>query len=308
MDIVGDAIRALRIGTPRSARAYLYGRWGLRWDPSRGPGFNIHVVLEGTAWLVPDGHPPIPMEAGDVAFVSRTIAHGIAESPSTPLIDVPADEDEFWFGKHPDPVHGPDVARTVLIGGSYYMRDQRMHPLIESLPPVLRLPARLADADPIGAIVGLLGKEHDDARLGSTAAMPALLDLLLVYVIRAAFEQADAGNGWAAVLRDTSLSSALDNMQNRPEEPWTIASLAAAAGMSRATLARRFGELVGEPPMTYLTRWRMSLARSYLRETDASLSTIARRVGYNSEFAFSKAFSREVGQSPSSFRRSREAD
>lgn len=303
MDIVGDAIRALRIGEPRSARAHLYGHWGLRWDPSRGAGFNIHVVLEGTAWLLPEHHPATPLRAGDVVFVSRSIAHGIADSPATSVIDVPPDEADFWFGKHPDPDQPDDVPHTVLIGGSYYMQEQRMHPLIESLPPVMHLSARVDPADPIGAIVALLGREHDHERPGSTAAMPALLDLLLTYVIRSAFEEADATTGWAAVVRDRALSSALDHMQNRPDQPWTIASLAAVAGLSRATLARRFTELVGRPPMAYLRWWRMNIARALLRETDLSLSAVAERVGYQSEFAFSKAFSREAGESPSSFRR-----
>jgi AraC-like DNA-binding protein len=303
VDLVGDAIRALRIGEPRSARAYLYGSWGLRWDPSRGAGFNIHVVLQGDCWLRPDGHDPVQLNAGDVAFISRTIAHGVAHSRLGPLRDVPPDEDDFWFDDHADTDAAPGVPLTVLMGGSYYLERQRMHPLIESLPEVIVLPHRTRAEDPILDIVNLLGAEHDNHGPGSSAAMPALLDLLLTYVIRAAFDEADPNMGWAAVIRDPALSAALDNMQNKPGNRWTVGALARASGLSRATFARRFTDAVGQAPMAYLTWWRMGVAKQLLGESDLALSVIASRTGYNSEFAFSKAFKREVGCSPGAFRR-----
>ncbi|GAB7068422.1 AraC family transcriptional regulator [Mycolicibacterium hodleri] len=303
VDLVGDAIRALRIGQPRSARAYLYGNWGLRWDPSRGAGFNIHVVLQGNCWLRPDGRDPVQLEAGDVAFISRTIAHGVSDSPLSPLRDVPPDENDFWFPDHADAEASPTLPLTVLMGGSYYLQRQRMHPLIESLPEVIVLPNRTQADDPILDIVNLLGAEHDNHEPGSSAAMPALLDLLLTYVIRAAFDAADPGMGWAAAIRDPALSTALHNMQNTPEIDWTVSTLARASGLSRATFARRFTAAVGQPPMAYLTWWRMNLAKQHLSESDMPLSAVASRTAYRSEFAFSKAFKREVGCSPGAFRR-----
>jgi AraC-like DNA-binding protein len=303
MDLVGDAIRALRIGEPRSARAYLYGSWGLRWDPARGAGFNIHAVLRGDCWLRPDGHDPVHLNTGDVAFISRTIAHGVADSIHSPLRDVPPDERDFWFDDHADVHADPSVALTVLMGGSYYMDRERMHPLIESLPEVIVLSRRMQADDPILDIINLLGAEHDNHAPGSSAAMPALLDLLLTYVIRAAFDVADPDVGWAAVIRDPALSTALDNMQNKPEIGWTVGALARSSGLSRATFARRFTDTVGQPPMAYLTWWRIGLAKQLLNESDLPLSAIASRTSYASEFAFSKAFKREVGLSPGAFRR-----
>lgn len=305
MDIVGEAIRALRIGDARSARAYLYGTWSLRWDPSRGAGFNIHVVLQGDPWLRLEGRAPTALHAGDVVFVSRVIAHGVSDSPHTPLVDVPVDEADFSFGHRPDPAADPGAPVTVLIGGSYYLGRERMHPVIESLSPVIVLASRIGEDDRIRAIVDLLGTEHDDEAPGSSAAVPALLDLLLTYVIRAAFEAADPTSGWAAVVRDHALSTALLNMQNHPEIAWTIESLARASGMSRATFARRFNDMVGRPPLTYLTWWRMNLAQQLLTESDLPISQIAQRAGYSSQFAFGKAFAREVGLAPGAHRRTR---
>ena len=200
-DLVGDAIRALRIGDARSARAYLYDRWSLRWDPSRGAGFNIHVVLEGAPWLRPDGREPMRLDRGDVVFVSRVIAHGVSDSSDTPLRDVPIDEDDFWFANRADPDAASEAPRTVLIGGSYYLDREHMHPLLEALPPVIVLPRSRRNGS-IDAIVELLGAEHDHPGAGTTAAIPALLDLLLAYVIRAGLEADDSGSGWSAAVRD----------------------------------------------------------------------------------------------------------
>jgi AraC-like DNA-binding protein len=302
-DIVGDAIRALRIGEARSARAYLYDSWSLRWDPSRGAGFNIHVVLAGDPWLRPEGREPVPLQAGDVVFISRVISHAVADSPTTPLRDVPADESDFWFDNKPDPDADADARLTVLIGGSYYLDRERMHPLLEALPPVIVLPSRTRGDDPIQLIVGLLEAEHDEESPGTSAAIPALLDILLAYVIRAAFETTPSSSGWAAAVHDRAMARALTNMQTRPEIGWTIESLARASDLSRATFARRFTSMIGQPPLRYLTWWRMTLAKQLLTESDLPISVIAQRVGYSSEFAFGKAFARELGVSPGAHRK-----
>lgn len=302
-DLVGGAIRALRIGEARSARAYLYDSWSLRWDPSRGAGFNIHVVLQGEPWLLAEGRDAVLLHAGDVVFLSRVRAHGIADSPETPLVDVPVDEADFWFDHMQSPDDDPDVPLTALIGGSYYLDRERMHPLLEALPPVIVLPARMTGSDPIRLIVDLLGVEHDHENPGTSAPIPALLDLLLTYVIRAVFETASPSFGWALAVRDRAMTKALANMQNRPEIGWTIESLARASGLSRATFARRFTEMIGRPPLRYLTWWRMNVASQLLVESDLPISVIAQRVGYSSEFAFGKAFAREIGRAPGLHRR-----
>jgi transcriptional regulator GlxA family with amidase domain len=134
-----------------------------------------------------------------------------------------------------------------------------------------------------------------------------LLDLLLLYTMRSWFESAENATGWARALRDPSLSAALSAIQERPAEPWTVASLAAEGGLSRAAFARRFAELAGQPPLTYLTWWRMTLAARLLQSSDATVDAIAGRVGYGSEYAFSKAFKRELGLPPARYRRKQRA-
>lgn len=303
MDLVGEAISAMRTGEPQAARALLTPPWGLRFPAAGGAG--VQVILRGTAWLLPpDGGEPIHMAAGDVALIRRLRPHGMADHPSTSLSDVTIDEHdpaEHWPADGSAMDEG--VPGAVLLGGSYYLNGARPHPLFESLPEVIHLPARIGAAGRVRTVVELLGAEMDVERPGVRAAVPALLDLLLLYTMRTWLETTAQPIGWAQALRDPALRAALRAIQERPSEPWTVASLAREASLSRAAFARRFSALTGQPPLTYLTWWRMTIASRLLQTTDASMDTIAGRVGYNSEYAFSKAFKRELGLAPAHYRR-----
>src|ERR1700744_784226 len=256
MDLVGEAIGAVRTGRPRARRALLLPPWGLRFHAAGAAG--VHVILKGTAWLVPPDGEPILMNAGDVALVRRGRPQAPADGPGPPLSDVGADT------PHSDADHWPQdgsalderTPGTALIGGTYYLSGARPHPLFESLPDVVHLPARIGAASTVRTVIELLGAEMDRERPGMTAALPALLDLLLLYTMRTWFESAENAAGWARALRDPSMSAALGAIQERPAEPWAGASLAAEAGLSRGAFARRFTELAGQPPLGYLTWWR----------------------------------------------------
>lgn len=311
MDLVGEAISTMRTGRPKAARALLTPPWGLRFPATGGAG--VHVILKGTAWLLPpDDGEPIAMTAGDVALVRRGRPHGLADDPGTPLWELSADT---VGDVHSDADHWPAdgsalderTPGTVLIGGTYYLSGARPHPLFETLPDVVHLPARIGAASTVRTVIELLGAEMDRERPGLTAALPALLDLLLLYTTRSWFESAENATGWAQALRDPSVSAALSAIQDRPAEPWTVASLAGQAGLSRAAFARRFTALAGQPPLTYLTWWRMTVAARLLQTTDATVDAIADRVGYSSEYAFGKAFKRELGLPPARYRREQRA-
>jgi AraC-like DNA-binding protein len=152
--------------------------------------------------------------------------------------------------------------------------------------------------------VELLGEELDKEQPGQQAVLDRLLDLLLISSLRTWFD--DAGERaplWYRAQRDPIIGPALRLIHHLPANPWTVASLASAVGCSRAVFARRFTELVGQPPMNYLTHWRLSLAADALRDTCVGLSEVAARVGYATPFAFSSAFKRERGISPTEHRR-----
>ncbi|MGW2559647.1 AraC family transcriptional regulator [Streptomyces sp. NPDC001514] len=303
MDVLSDAIAAMRVGRPHSARTVLYAPWGLRFPAAGGAGF--HVVLEGSAWLLPpEGAEPVQLGPGDVVFLARGRGHGLAGHPDSPLDDVVLASDGSWPDA-PSPLPGPERPSAVLLCGAYQLNKTRAHPLLTDLPPVIRFPARVGQYPALRSAVELLGAELAAPQPGSDALVPALLDTMLLYLLRAWWLQERAGEptGWAAALGDPAMTAALDAMHADPAHPWTVEELGARAGLSRAAFARRFTALVGQSPLAYLTWWRMTTAGRLLRETDAPLRTVAVRAGYTSEFAFAKAFKREYGLPPGHYRR-----
>ncbi len=302
LDLIGDAVAAMRTGRPQVARALLLAPWGLRFPAAGAVG--VQVILKGSAWLTgPGGGDPIALSAGDIALIRRHAPHALADDPGTPLWDadyathVPADH---WpaDGSALDPTTGG----TVVLGGTYDLGGARAHPLFADLPDVVHLPARVGRASEVRTVVSLLSAELDRNLPGASAATPALLDLLLLYALRTWFEDPQAPSGWARASRDPALSVALRLIRDQPQRRWTVAELAARCNLSRAAFARRFTELTGQPPLTHLTWWRMTLAAQLLRAGTDSLSAIAARVGYANEYAFSKAFRRELGMAPSRYR------
>lgn len=169
------------------------------------------------------------------------------------------------------------------------------------LPDVVHLPNRVGRHLELRAAIDLLSGELDQVRPGSCVALPNLLDLLLVYMIRSWMAEATCGS-WPGALGDPVTAAALRAVHSDPAAPWTIDRLAAAAGASRPTLSRRFTALVGRPPMSYLTWWRLILAAGLLRDTPDTLASIAGRVGYGSPYALSHAFEREFGTTPGRYR------
>ncbi|MGA4837913.1 AraC family transcriptional regulator [Streptomyces sp. G45] len=307
MDILTEALASMRTGQPRSVRTEGRAPWGLRLPPVAGAGF--HVVLHGTCWLVPldDAPPhlgPLALGPGDVVFLRDGRGHVLADHPSTPAeVERP---EQFTAGSPIGTVTvGGDGPRTSLLCGNYHLDQGRPHPLVRQLPEVVHLPTGDGHHPELSAAVRLLGAELDRPRIGSAGIVPALIDSLLLYILRAWLEgQPPAtATGWAAALGDSAVAPALAAIHADPAARWTVESLATRAGLSRAAFARRFTTLVGEPPMAYLTRWRMTTAARLLRESEAPLTAVAARTGYGSEYAFAKAFKREYGRAPGGYRR-----
>ncbi|GLX05541.1 AraC family transcriptional regulator [Microbispora sp. NBRC 16548] len=326
MDVLSDVIAVMRTGRPNAARVQWRGAWGQRFPAVPGAA-GFQVILRGSCWLIPQeddaGAAPVPLSAGDVVFFSQGHPYGLADSPATPLAVTacdPAAEDLALFVSDSVGPDTPDVgeATTVTLCGGYRLDPRRAHPLLHDLPGLIHIPTRAtsttgdgteaaADAKAeLGAVVAILGREIADPRQGTDAVVPALLDMLLLYILRAWFDAQlarGAATGWAAALADPAVSTALHAVHQDPARPWTVESLGREAGMSRAAFAARFTALVGQPPLAYLTWWRMTTAARLLRDSDAGLAEIAARVGYSSEYAFGAAFKRVYGTAPGRYRR-----
>lgn len=250
----------------------------------------------------------MPLAVGDVLFSHGGHGYALADSPASPPIG-PAcgPEDIKTLDQYINHVvdYGSEAAGpvTVTLCGAYELDSSRTHPLLNALPPLAHLPVHLGRHAELRTAVDLLGSELESPRLGVDAIVPALLDVVLLYVLRAWFdEQPTQATGWIAALHDPATVAALHAMHRDPARPWTVAALAARSGLSRAAFARRFTALIGQPPMSYLTWWRMSTAAGLLQESDAPLHAIAAKVGYTSEFAFANAFKREFGTAPGRYR------
>ncbi|MFF7502152.1 AraC family transcriptional regulator [Streptomyces lavendulae] len=308
MDVVSDAISAVRIGRPTSDRVRISGRWCARFAPYEGAGF--HVVLQGGCWLLPDGGAPVALAAGDAVLLPHGAGHVIADGPAdaeavaraVPFEEAVARRRERETVLGSGAGNGPGPGPVEMLCGKYRLDRSRTHPLMAELPQVVHLPNRVGAHPELRSAIDLLGREMDERRPGACIAVPSLLDLLLVYMIRSWVVAEGTPGTWPAVLGDPVASAALRALHSDPAAAWTTERLAAEAGVSRPTLARRFTSLVGRPPMAYLTWWRLNLAATLLRDSDDPLATVARRVGYATPYALSHAFNREFGTTPGRYR------
>ena len=303
MDVLSDVIAVMRTGEPRSARVTWHAPWGQRFAPVPGAA-GFQIILSGTCTLFPEGGgDPVPLSTGDILFLPHGSGHALGDgsgpAPAGPACD-PRDGGRFE-ARHTRPGTGP---ATVTLCGAYELDPRRVHPLLAELPPMTHLPAHVGRHPELRAAVELLGGEVGRTRPGGEALVRALLETLLVYILRACMEERTASaGGWGAALADPGVAAALAAVHAEPGRQWTVGSLGAAAGMSRAAFSRRFGACTGRTPLSYVTWWRMTVAARLLRDGRDPLAAIARRVGYASEYAFAHAFKREFGVAPGRFRR-----
>ena len=250
------------------------------------------------------------MRPGDVSIMRGPDPYTIADDPATtPQVVIhPGQVCTTLNGE--DLVQAMDLGvRTwgnradgsaVLLTGTYQEVGEISQRLLDALPPMLLLRSDGWECPVIPLLADEIGRDGP----GQEAVLDRLLDLLLISALRAWFSRPEAeAPRWYQAQSDPVVGRALRMLQNNPAHPWTIAGLATEVGVSRAALARRFTELVGEPPMTFLTSWRLALAADLLREPDATVGAVARQVGYGSPFALSTAFKRVRGVSPQQHRR-----
>ncbi|MEV4291312.1 AraC family transcriptional regulator [Nonomuraea bangladeshensis] len=265
---------------------------------------SVTALVRGEAWVLPDGGEPVRLGPGEVAINRGPEPYVVADRPGTPpqIVIHPGQRCTTLDGSTLHQAMDLGVRTwgnaadggTVMLTGTYTMEGEVSRRLLEALPPLVVRPG--------GPVIGLLGAEIDKDEPGQEAVLDRLLDLLLIAVLRAHFAAHEAP-AWYRAMGDPVVGKALRMLHHNPAHPWTVAALAAEVGVSRAALARRFTDLVGEPPMAFLTGWRLALAADLLREPDSTIGAVARKVGYGSPFALSAAFKRVRGVSPQEYRR-----
>jgi AraC-like DNA-binding protein len=308
-----DAIAGLLDG-PRARRAFLLRctldpPWAIRIE-DEAP-LSVVAMLRGSAWFVPDHGEPITVGAGDVALVRGPDHYLFCDEPATPpqaiihpdqRCTTPDGEElgqmrAFGVRRWGSSPHGS----TEILTGTYNLEGEVSRRLLGALPPRLVLRADEWQTP----LLGLLADEMLHDEIGQDAVLDRLLDLLLVAAVRAHFTRTAAdAPGWFRAQSDPVVSRALRLMQDDPAEAWTLASLARETHVSRATLARRFSDVVGQPPMEFLTEWRLALAADLLLDPTETIGSVAPKVGYRSAYALSAAFKRVRGIRPGQYRHS----
>jgi AraC-like DNA-binding protein len=306
-----DAVAGLLDG-PRARGAFLLRSqldppWSMR-IADEAP-LCLVAITRGEAWLLPEEGEPLRLSPGDVAVIRGPDPYTLADDPGTaPQVVILAGGQCVTPGGEEVPLMSwmgvrtwgnSPVGSTVMLSGTYEMEGEVSRRLLGALPPLLVLPADAWQSP----LVALLAEEIVKDDPGQEAVLDRLLDLLLIAALRAWFARPDAeAPAWYRAYGDPIVGRALRLIHNDPAHPWTVAELAAGAGVSRAALARRFTELVGEPPMKFLTEWRLSLAADLLLEPGATIGSVAYQVGYATPFALSSAFKRVRGISPQQYR------
>ena len=303
-DLLSDLLRSIRLPSSAWLRLEVRAPWGFS---IADKATIFHVVTHGNCWLeVRRLAAPLRLFAGDLGFLPRGDRYALKDAPGSRCVDF------FDFVKrHPPDKNrvlraGGDGAITKLVCGGMRFENGATDPLLAILPTLIHVAASEASSAPrLRLTVEHVIEELNADRPGSESVITRLAEILFIEAVRVHLEKNvhTATSGWLAALRDQRVGQALALLHAQPHGSWTVASLADRVGVSRSTFASKFAELVGEPPLRYLTRLRLNAASERLRTTDAKLSAIASAVGYESVAAFVKAFKRYVGVTPGEYRR-----
>lgn len=312
MDVVSDVLRAVRLSGLVTFHTELTAPWGLAVPPA--PALTklfdlgtrrlipFHAVAKGHCLSLLDGSDD-GLEEGDVVMYPRGDAHVLAsdaQAVPTPVGGLlpPLASDRLAVLRH-----GGGGAMTRLVCGFVYCDEAVFNPLAAGLPKVLYGRGKGGPTSLQGLLTIALS-EAAAPRAGTTTLLTRVTELMFVEVLRSFMESLPPDHtGWFAGLRDPFVGRALERLHAEPDRDWTVDDLGRAVGLSRSALVDRFKALIGQPPMTYLTQWRIQLATQLLRDSHASVASIGAQVGYASEAAFNRAFRRVVGLPPAAWRR-----
>src|SRR5262245_10714294 len=300
-----DALAHVLTALNGDCQVYWYNEldppWGLVLPPSEFA--YLHVLERGGGIIrLKDEGVERPVLSGDLVILPHGGGHAIADSARTS----PQSLDEFIRLSRKNSFDQMRQASTRLICGKFLFENNTLNPLLPLLPTVIHIRGEGGKTDEwLESTLKLLAYEARMPRAGSKEIISRLTGVIFMHVMRSWLEQQpEARGGWFQALRDPQIAAALAAIHRDPSRPWSVATLAVEAGMSRSSFAARFTSLLGVPPLTYLNDWRLHLAAGLLKRGHLAVSQIAERTGYASETSFSKAFKRRFALAPGQYRRS----
>lgn len=302
MDTLSLILNDIRLHGAAFRDTQLAAPWAVR---LHSPGLtSFHIVTRGEAWLLREDAAPLRLQTGDIAMLPSGLEHRVQDDPATR--ETPHDLLPEFAQLRREPVRlGGNGASAGLLSGHFRFDIELARPLIAALPPLIHLRS-IAGTPAPWLRIGLqfIAQETATVQPGQQVIINRIADILLVEALRDHVASLPEGDGnWLLALRDGSLSAALAAMHQQPGRDWSVPELAEIAHLSRSAFAERFTQVMGQPPLSYLTEHRMRLAAWKLRQTRLSIAQIAGQVGYASETAFSQAFKRAHGVSPSAWRK-----
>jgi AraC-like DNA-binding protein len=267
------------------------------------------VVVSGGARVEADDEGSIELGRGDLALVPHGEGHRIRSDPEAPVPGILELDRQVLSDRYEILRHGEGGAPTTLICGAVRFDHPAAHNLVQILPSTIHVElASSPQASWLQSTLALMAAEARELRPGGEAVITRLGDILVIQAIRSWIDTDPAAHtGWLGALQDPQIGRAISLIHRDPARPWTVAKLAHELAMSRSAFAARFSELVGEPVMQYVTRWRMHVALSALKDQGATVAELAHRLGYRSEAAFARAFKRVLGIPPGAVKRRRES-
>lgn len=304
-DPVGESLHYLRMSGAFYGSSELTAPWGL-WLPPMHGCIWFHVVTSGRCTLDVEGREPRVLEPGDFALVPHGEGHRLWSEPGVPTPNVTELPQDYVSDRYSILRHGGGGARVSLVCGAVRCDHPAARDLIALLPRTIHVEASSSSPhmEWMQSSLRFMAAEARALRPGGETVITRLSDVLVIQAIRSWIEHDPAARtGWLGALQDPQIGRALTLVHRDPARDWTVASLAAELSMSRSAFAARFTQLVGEPAMQYVTRWRMHVAVDRLQEDGVTVNQLAGSLGYRSEAAFSRAFKRIVGVPPGTARR-----
>ena len=296
-DVLSQVLTLIRLRGELVYSARLRAPWSVAFPKGAA---HFHFVETGAMWVRTPGAEPVAIRQGDMLLLPHGTGHLICDDPATPTADIGT-----LIGDHFDRTksildYGGEGAATTLIGGLFHFEGGSLAAIMAALPLVVHLPSEEGNTpDWLHALTHFLVRESHEVEPGSSLMISRLIDLLVIRALRSwAASQSHPGS-WVAGLGDERLGRVLSAIHAAPYHQWTVEGLARIAAMSRSIFAERFTSSVGEPPLQYVKRLKLTLAADMLASGGMRVTQVAERSGYASDAAFSRAFKAQFGYAPS---------
>jgi len=299
MDVLSDVLSVTKMGSSVICEPVLTAPWGMKFEPAAKAMF--HLIRRGTCLLQTSTmDQPLRLMQGDVVLLTKCNGHKLTDSETS---DVEPFQDVLTRSKG-SLLEGSPHDITSMLCGVYFFQNHEYNPILALLPEFIHIPASEVQGNmQLQALIQLITLESSRNEVGSATTISRFIDVMFIYIVRTWLQRQPEGvAGWLGALNDPRIGLAISLIHKSPSSKWTVASLADHVGMSRSSFAQKFNKLVGETPLTYLTKWRIELSSKLLKESNQKLIAVATAVGYDSDTAFSKIFKKHKKMAPGEYR------